>query len=74
MNYGPMKEKMNSLTGGVSVVDGGLINQIQDPNIEIGEIKYSMATRWTVDTFFLDLNEILSKCAYWQKTLRATLS
>jgi hypothetical protein len=40
MNYGPMKKKMSSLRGGVSVVDGGLIDQIQDPKIEIGEINY----------------------------------
>ncbi|CAI8296349.1 MAG: Uncharacterised protein [Acidimicrobiales bacterium AG-410-I20] len=60
---------MNSLIGGVSVVDGGLINQIQDPNIEIGKIKILNAKSWAVDTFFLDLHEILSKCAYWQKTL-----
>tara|TARA_B100001996_G_scaffold289838_1_gene230024 strand:+ start:129 stop:251 length:123 start_codon:yes stop_codon:yes gene_type:complete len=40
MNYGPMKKKMNSLPDGVSVVDGGLIDQIQDLNTEIGETSY----------------------------------
>ena len=71
MNYGPMKKKMNSLPGGVSVVDGGLISQIQDQQIEVGRTNQNYVIRFllsleadTVRLCILVRNNMKNECLH----------